>query len=218
MSLTIETVDLGTTDNDHTGDTLKAGGTKIKANFSAIKIAVEALQALDTLLTGFSANAGVVAATDSVLIAFNKLVGNLAAWRVPAGGTTGQVLTKASATDNDVIWTTVSGAGIPVTTISTNITTTLAHANGMFYHPSTDTTARTITIDSNANVAYPLGTSLTFDNDISAGTLTIAITSDTLVLVGSLASTGSRTLVAGGRATAVKVAATRWRISGVSLT
>jgi len=58
---------------------------------------------------------------------------------------------------------------------------------------------------------------VTFVNDSSAGVITIAITSDTLVLAGT-GSTGSRTLAANGQATALKVAATRWQISGVGLT
>jgi hypothetical protein len=86
------------------------------------------------------------------------------------------------------------------------------------YHPSADTTARIWTIPSNASVPFEIGTTITFDNDFGAGAVTIAITSDTLVLVGLAGSTGSRTLASGGQATALKVGSTRWRISGVGLT
>ena len=86
------------------------------------------------------------------------------------------------------------------------------------YHPAADTTARTWTIPANASVAFPIGTAVVFDNDFGAGALTIAITSDTLVLVGTVGSTGSRTLASGGQGTAIKVTATRWRITGVGLT
>jgi len=85
------------------------------------------------------------------------------------------------------------------------------------YHPAADTTARIWTIPANATVAFPIGTVVTFDNDIGAGAITIAITSDTLVLVGA-GTTGSRTLASGGQATAIKVTSTRWRISGTGLT
>lgn len=85
------------------------------------------------------------------------------------------------------------------------------------YHPPADTTARTWTIPANASVPFAIGTAVTFDNDFGAGAVTIAITSDTLVLVGTVGSTGSRTLASGGQATAIKVTATRWRISGVGL-
>lgn len=96
-------------------------------------------------------------------------------------------------------------------------TTVAADAGGCIYHPAADTSARTWTIDSNANVAYPIGTTITFDNDVGAGVLTIAITSDTLVLVGTAGSTGSRTIASGGQATAMKVTSTRWRISGIGI-
>lgn len=96
-------------------------------------------------------------------------------------------------------------------------TTILTDAGKHIYHPSADTTARVWTIDSNANVAYPIGTTITFVNDTSAGVITIAITSDTLVLAGA-GTTGSRTLAANGMATALKVTSTRWIINGTGLT
>lgn len=86
------------------------------------------------------------------------------------------------------------------------------------YHPPSDTTARVWTIPANSAVAFPIGTAVTFDNDYGAGALTITINTDTLVLVGAAGSTGSRTLASGGQATAIKVSATRWRISGNGLT
>lgn len=105
--------------------------------------------------------------------------------------------------------------GVPVAqnSQSTAYTTVLSDGGKQIYHPSADTTARTWTIDSNANVAYPIGTAITFINDTSAGTITIAITADTLVLAGT-GSTGSRTLAANGVATAIKVGTTRWLING----
>ncbi len=96
-------------------------------------------------------------------------------------------------------------------------TTVLADAGKHIFHPSADTTARTWTIDSNANVAYPIGSAITFVNQISAGVITIAITSDTMRLAGP-GTTGSRTLAASGIATALKVATTEWIISGTGLT
>lgn len=104
---------------------------------------------------------------------------------------------------------------VPINSKSAAYTTVLGDANEAIYHPSSDNNARTFTIDSNANVAYQLGTTLTFVNEIN--TVTIAITSDTLTMAGS-GSTGSRTLAANGLATALKVATTKWVISGTGLT
>jgi hypothetical protein len=100
---------------------------------------------------------------------------------------------------------------------SANYTTVLSDSGKHIYHPSADTTARTWTIDSNANVPYPIGTAITFDNDTSAGVITLAITTDTLVWLPS-GTTGSRTIAANGQATALKVTATRWHITGVGIT
>jgi len=104
--------------------------------------------------------------------------------------------------------------GSPINSQSAAYTLVLADAGKTIYHPSADTTARTFTIPANASVAFPIGTTITFDNDAGAGALTIAITTDTLVLVGAAGSTGSRTLAAGGRAVVQKVTSTRWRIAG----
>ena len=97
---------------------------------------------------------------------------------------------------------------------STAYTTVLADAGRHILHPTADNNPRTFTIDSNANVVYPIGTAITFVNQIN--TVTIAITSDTMLLAGT-ASTGSRTLAAGGIATALKIATTYWIISGTGI-
>jgi len=106
---------------------------------------------------------------------------------------------------------------IPQNSQSAAYTTVLSDSGKHLLHPSADTTARTFTIDSNANVAYPIGTAITFVNQASAGVLTIAITSDTMRLAGA-GTTGSRTLAANGIATALKLTSTEWIISGTGLT
>jgi hypothetical protein len=74
----------------------------------------------------------------------------------------------------------------------------------------------TATIPANSATALPIGTTIAFIAS-SATTLTIAITTDTMYFAGT-GTTGSRTLAAYGMATAVKVAATTWFISGTGLT
>jgi hypothetical protein len=93
-------------------------------------------------------------------------------------------------------------------------TTVIGDDGNDILHPSSDNNARTFTIAANASVAYRIGAVLTFVNKIN--TVTIAINSDTLTFAGS-GSTGSRTLAANGLATAKKIAATEWLISGVGL-
>jgi hypothetical protein len=106
-------------------------------------------------------------------------------------------------------------ATVPQNSKSANYTTVLSDAGKHILHPSTDATARTFTIDSNANVAYPLGTVISFVN--YGGAITLAITADTMYLAGA-GTAGSRTLAAYGEASALKTAPTVWLISGVGLT
>lgn len=104
---------------------------------------------------------------------------------------------------------------IPQNSQSAAYTTVAADAGKHIFHPAADANARTFTIDSNANVPYALGTTLTFINETSQ-LVTIAITSDTLTLAGTT-TTGSRTLSQNGMATAVKITSTKWLISGSGL-
>jgi hypothetical protein len=106
--------------------------------------------------------------------------------------------------------------GIPQNSQSAAYTLVAADAGKHIYHPSSDANARTFTIPANGSVAFPVGTSVTFVNETSQ-VVTIAITTDTLVLAGT-GSTGSRSLAQYGVATAVKVTSTRWYISGSGLT
>jgi hypothetical protein len=74
---------------------------------------------------------------------------------------------------------------------------------------------RTVTIPANGTVPLPIGTTIAFIAGTGA-TMTIAITTDTLLIAGS--GTGgagtSRTLAPHGMATAIKVTSTLWYISG----
>lgn len=95
-------------------------------------------------------------------------------------------------------------------------TLVLADAGKHILHPAADTTARTFTIPANSVVAFPIGTVVTFINQ-NGGLVTIAITTDTMRLAGA-GTTGSRTLARNGVATAIKITATEWIISGTGLT
>lgn len=105
---------------------------------------------------------------------------------------------------------------IPQNSQSAAYTTVLGDSGKHIFHPAADTNARTYTIDSNANVAYAIGTAITFIN-MTANVVTIAITSDTMYLCGA-GTTGSRSLAIYGTATAVKMTTTTWLICGSGLT
>jgi hypothetical protein len=103
----------------------------------------------------------------------------------------------------------------PVNSQSAAYTLVLADSGKTILHPIADNNARTFTIPAESSVNYPVGTVITFVNLIN--TVTIAITSDTMYLAAD-GATGSRTLDAYGVATAVKLTATSWLISGNGLT
>jgi hypothetical protein len=130
-----------------------------------------------------------------------------------------QIDTKASASAiSDATTTTAArGAGymgIPQSSAATTGAYTLVAADAGEHIYSTAT--RTVTIPANSSVAFPVGTAISFIAATGA-TVTIAITTDTLLLAGA-GTTGSRTLAAFGMATAVKITSTSWIISGNGLT
>lgn len=104
---------------------------------------------------------------------------------------------------------------IPQNSQSVAYTTVLNDSGKHIYHPASDANNRIFTIDSNANVAYPIGTAIMFVN-MSANNLSIAITADTMYLAG-VGTTGTRTLAQYGKATAVKTNTTEWVIAGIGL-
>lgn len=112
-------------------------------------------------------------------------------------------------------------AQVPVTknvlvnAISAAYSTVADDAGKVILHPTADTTARTFTIPANAALAYEIGTVLTFINQHGAGAVTIAC-GDSMYLAGA-GTTGNRLLAANGAATAVKITATEWFISGTGL-
>jgi hypothetical protein len=104
--------------------------------------------------------------------------------------------------------------GLPQSATTTTATLAIGDAGKHIY---VNTAGQTMTIPANSAVPYPIGTAITFVAGPSAGTVTIAITTDIMYLVGT-GGTGSRTLAAYGTATAIKVSATAWYINGTGLT
>jgi hypothetical protein len=111
---------------------------------------------------------------------------------------------------------TVGFREIPQNSQSANYTAVLADSGKHLFHPNGGGAGDVFTIPANGSVAYPLGTTITFVNRDSSA-VSIAITTDTLIL-GGTATTGTRTLGANGVATAIKVEATVWIITGTGLT
>lgn len=104
--------------------------------------------------------------------------------------------------------------GIPFNSQSADYTTVSGDAGKCIYHPSTDANARTFTIAANGDVAYAVGTAITFMND-SANDLDIEIDTDTLNYVDVGAVT-TITVPQYNLVTAIKTTSTTWTASGSS--
>lgn len=107
---------------------------------------------------------------------------------------------------------------IPQNSQSTNYTLLASDAGKHILHPSADTAARTYTIPANVLVPYSIGTAITFVNQAYAGILTISVGGTDVMRLAGPGTTGSRFLAANGVATAIKITATEWIISGTWLT
>jgi hypothetical protein len=182
-----------------------AGGATIQTTAQAIAALAPGAGVYQPLDADLTTIAGLTATTDSFMQAKSS------AW---AARTVAQVSADLQATG--LVTDAVGFRTIPQNSQSGAYTTVAADSGKHLLHPSADTTVRTFTIDSNANVAYPVGTAITFVNQ-TAAVVSIAITSDTLTLAGTT-TTGTRSLAQNGVATALKVTATEWIISGTGLT
>lgn len=102
--------------------------------------------------------------------------------------------------------------GIPQNGESTGYTLALTDAGGHVYYTGG---AATITIPTNASVAFPVGSAVTIINN-GTGSVTIGTSSLTVYFAGT-SLTGNRTLATKGMATVIKVATDTWFISGAGL-
>jgi len=203
-------LDAVTSGTNNTAVGYSAGGLVSTGSNNTLigSIAASGLQTgSNNVVIGYNAAASLSSVSNEVTIGDSSIT----KFRVPGIGLDITSAGPAAAT------VTTAATGIGYTGIPQNATTTGAYtivaadAGKHIYSTAT----RTVTIDSNANLALPVGTVVSFISGAGA-TTTIAITTDTMYLAGT-GTTGSRTLAAHGMATAVKVASTTWYISGNGL-
>ena len=180
-----------TTNANLTGHVTSVGNAAVLGSFTSAQLA--------TALSNETGSGSAVFATSPTLVT--------PALGTPASGN----LSSCTADGTD----SVGFKNIPQNSKSAAYTLVLTDAGKHIFHPVGDNTARTFTIPANSSVAYPIGTAITFIN-MAVADVTIAITSDTLNLA-SEGTTGSRTLAQYGVATAIKMVATNWIISGNGL-
>lgn len=128
--------------------------------------------------------------------------------------TSGVVAANANVATSESV-NNVGYMGVPQNSQNTGYNVVIGDAGKHLYHP-VGQAAATYTIPANSNVAFGIGTAITFVN-MSANAVTVAVTTDTMYL-SSLGTTGNRTLAQYGIATAVKMTSDSWIISGSALT
>jgi hypothetical protein len=121
--------------------------------------------------------------------------------------------------DMDNYFASVGYIGVPNRQLTdANGAVRLSDAGLCLSKPSSQVTARNLTIASHVTTPWPDGFCFTIDSEAGAGVLTIKVDStdgDILELIGSIGSTGDRTLAGGGMATLKWNDIThKWRISG----
>lgn len=161
---------------------------------------------------GFDGTGNITVAAAAGTLTGNTLAAGVTASSLTSLGTLTSLAVTGAITTGGF---TVGYLEAPFNQQDANYTLVLADSGKTVYH--TSATPHTHTIPANASVAYPVGTILTFVNDTGAGNVSIAITTDTLRFIPG-GTTGTRTLAANGRATAVKMTATTWQIAGTNLT
>ena len=139
-------------------------------------------------------------------------IGNLTLANVTI--TSGVVAANANVATSESV-NNVGYMGVPQNSQNTGYNVVIGDAGKHLYHP-VGQAAATYTIPANSNVAFGIGTAITFIN-MSANAVTVAVTTDTMYL-SSLGTTGNRTLAQYGIATAVKMTSDSWIISGSALT
>jgi hypothetical protein len=139
-------------------------------------------------------------------------IGNLTLSNVTI--TSGVVAANANVATSESV-NNVGYMGVPQNSQNAGYNVVIGDAGKHLYHP-VGQAAATYTIPANSNVAFGIGTAITFVN-MSANAVTVAVTTDTMYL-SSLGTTGNRTLAQYGIATAVKMTSDSWIISGSALT
>jgi len=172
-----------------------------------------------TSTTAYAVYAGNSAGTGFTPIApstsGNLLISNGTNWASTALTTfTGTVVAASGSTISD--GTTAFAIGylaIPQNAQSSNYTLVLIDGGKHIY--STNSGAQSITIPTNASVAFPIGTAFTIVNN-GTTSITIVTTSLTVYQAGTT-NTGNRTVATKGVATCLKVATDTWFVSGAGV-
>jgi len=215
-----QVIAIGSATNDRTGDKLRVAFTKVNDNFTELYNYVDADLTAIAALAGTSGFLKKTAAntwaldTSAYLTSITSSNVTTALGFTPYNATNPSGYITSSALSSYALKSYVdSYIGVPQSTVSTTNTLSISDAGKHIYVTET---AQIITIPANDLVAYPIGTTIQFIAGPTADVVTIR-NNDNMYLSGT-GTTGDRSLAAYGMATAIKVDATTWFISGNGLT
>jgi len=195
-----------------TVDNVTAAGTMSLQNASAVAITGGTMSGVTITGGSFAGNAlnvtGVVALANGGTGSTTAAAARTALGAAAAGANTDITSVAAS--------TTINGHTIGYLNIPPNVKTGAHVVAVADAGHCIDITTGGVTIPANATLALAIGFTFSVYNN-SGSSQTIAITTDTMRLAGT-STVGTRTLAQRGWATARKVAATEWVITGAGLT
>lgn len=198
------------------GTTTLTNASSVYQSFTGTQNQTVQLPATSTLAQGWSfhivnASTGYLTINTSTSVALGTVAPGATVM------TTALTTSGNTAADWDFGYTDLSidTRSVPQNSQSGNYNIVSTDAGKHIYHPA-GAGAAVYTIPANSSVPFEIGTAITFIN-LSTTAPTIAITTDTMFLAGT-GTTGTRTLAQYGMATAIKITATSWIISGSGLT
>lgn len=188
------------------------------SNTAACTININAIGAKNIkMLDGSDPAAGQIKSASIIILIYNGT--NFILLTPFIDGSVFALLAGATFTGEVIIPTTgptsalsVGFRGTPQNSQAGDYTLVLTDAGKQIYH--SDTSAHAFTIPANASVAFPIGTVIMICNPTGGGTITLAITSDTLRRGDGISGSGSRTIAANSICSIQKTAATVWYITG----
>ena len=129
---------------------------------------------------------------------------------LPTGGSTGEVLTKASGADFDVEWSPSAGPGAVQTQSGSTFTPALSDAGT--YNRMTNASGCTVLIPDDASVNFPIGTEINF-RQVNAAFVSFGAVSP--AVLNGVTGYIDETIADGANATIKKVATDEWDLYGL---
>ena len=165
--------------------------------------------------------AGLISATGNIYsgnlinAGTSSVTGNLIGGNILTAGSisaTGNITAIAATGSSTSAANSVGYLGVPINSQSANYTLTISDQSKQIYF----TAGAVLTVPSNANVAFPIGTAIGVIAPSS--NVTVTINTDTMYLMGNTGGlTGNRVITAYGGATLTKLTSTVWYIGGAGV-